>query len=315
MRKLSEILSESVWGGILDRGAGNKIRKEDDINNLDGEGLYDYIKSHYKLFNTIDMTYLPESSRIDVPIFMRGGSRELSFNYEKKVVFTNYFMPYSISGLFPKLTHRFTVKADSDENPSLYMIYPKDDVRTEVTNRFFIEVIDFLLENIPENDRCIEKIVEESVWGGILDRGSGETIRKEDGVDNMDPEKFKEYLKTLYKPLVDYAFISYVSEAILVPIIRRDTNSSAWFTPDKGLITIGDDIANCTPDLLNKLEHIYMIDEHPTTLGKIYIITPKDGSEVTNSFFIEVINFLLKNIPDSGNGFRKSLEIIDKNHK
>ena len=154
--------------------------------------------------------------------------------------------------------------------------------------------------------------INENIWGRMLDRGSGETIKKEDDVDNMDPETFKEYLKTLYKPLVDYAFIIYASEAILVPIIRRDSNSSAWFTPDKGLITIGDDIANCTPDLLNKLEHIYMIDEHTIKLGKIYTIAPKDGSEVTNSFFIEVVNFLLKNIPDSGNGFHKSLEIIDK---
>ena len=162
--------------------------------------------------------------------------------------------------------------------------------------------------------RRFSKIME-SAWGDMMRRSSGDIIRKEDDVDNMDPEKFKEYLKTLYKPLVDYAFISYVSEAILVPIIRRDSNSSAWFTPDTGLITIGDDIANCTPDLLNKLEHIYMIDEHTMKLGKIYTITPKDGSEVTNSFFIEVINFLLKNIPDSGNGFHKSLEIIDKNHK
>ena len=162
--------------------------------------------------------------------------------------------------------------------------------------------------------RRFSKILE-SAWGDMRRRSTGEIIRKEDDVDNMDPEKFKEYLKTLYKPLADYAYIIYASEAILVPIIRRDTNSNVWFTPDKGLITIGDDIVDCTPDLLNKLEHIYMIDEHTIKLGKIYIITPKDGSEVTNSFFIEVINFLLKNIPDSGNGFHKSLEIIDKNHK
>jgi len=314
MRKISEILSESVWGGILDRGAGNKIRKEDDINNLDGEGLYDYIKSHYKLFNTIDMAYLPESSRIDVPIFMRGGSRGLSFNYEKKVVFTNYFMPYSISGLFPKLTHRFTVKADSDENPSLYMIYPKDDVRIEVTNKFFIEVIDFLLENVPENDRCIEKIVEESVWGGILDRGAGETIRKENDVDNMDPETFKEYLKRLYKPLNSYAIIINSKGIISVPIIKKDVNCSICFNTnvEKNGISITDDIINYVNGLLNKLEHIYMVDEVDIQISKVYIISPKDESDVTNSFFIEVVNFLLKNIPDS---YTKSLEIIDKNHK
>ena len=47
MRKLSEI-TESIWSDMQDRSAGEEIRKEDDINLLDSDGLYDYINKNYK---------------------------------------------------------------------------------------------------------------------------------------------------------------------------------------------------------------------------------------------------------------------------
>ncbi len=34
MKKLSNILKESIWRGILDRGTGEKIKKEDDLGNI-----------------------------------------------------------------------------------------------------------------------------------------------------------------------------------------------------------------------------------------------------------------------------------------
>jgi len=163
--------------------------------------------------------------------------------------------------------------------------------------------------------RKLSRILGESVWGGILDRGTGEMIRKEDDVDNMDSETFKEYLEGLYKPLNPYAIITNTNNIISVPIIKIDTNYySICFNTnvEKNGITITDDIINYVNGLLNKLEHIYMVDEVDIQICKVYIISPKDGSDVTNSFFIEVVNFLLNNIPDS---YTKSLEIIDKNHK
>ena len=154
----------------------------------------------------------------------------------------------------------------------------------------------------------------ESAWGDMRKRSLGETIRKEDDVDNMNPETFKDYLEKLYKPLNPYAIIINTDGIISVPIIRIDSNYSICFNTnvEKNGITITDDIINCVNGLLNKLEHIYMVDEVDIQICKVYIVSPKDGSEVTNSFFIEVVNFLLKNIPDS---YTKSLEIIDKNHK
>ena len=40
MRKLSE----SIWGKVLDRGAGETVRKEDDIDHLDINELCEYLK-------------------------------------------------------------------------------------------------------------------------------------------------------------------------------------------------------------------------------------------------------------------------------
>ena len=47
MKKLSKI-TESIWSDMQDRSSGDVVRKEDEINLLDVDQLYDYIKSNYK---------------------------------------------------------------------------------------------------------------------------------------------------------------------------------------------------------------------------------------------------------------------------
>jgi hypothetical protein len=44
MRKLSE----SIWSDIQDRSSGESVRKEDDINRLDRDGLYEHIYDVYE---------------------------------------------------------------------------------------------------------------------------------------------------------------------------------------------------------------------------------------------------------------------------
>ena len=41
--------------------------------------------------------------------------------------------------------------------------------------------------------------ITESIWGKVLDRGAGETVRKEDDIDHLDINELCEYLKTIYK--------------------------------------------------------------------------------------------------------------------
>ena len=44
MRKLSE----SIWSDIQDRSSGQQIRKEDDIEHLDRDGMFEYIYDIYE---------------------------------------------------------------------------------------------------------------------------------------------------------------------------------------------------------------------------------------------------------------------------
>ena len=66
---------------------------------------------------------------------------------------------------------------------------------------------------------------------------------------------------------------------------------------------------NIVDGLLEKLKTNFSIEEHKS-LTTIYSIVPKDGSKVTNKFFIEVIDFILDNIHDS-NYYTKSIKKIN----
>ena len=72
MKKLSKI-TESIWSDMQDRSAGITQRKEDDINHLDRDGLFDYI---YDLYKQIAIHPLPLKSQtspthiyFSIPIF------------------------------------------------------------------------------------------------------------------------------------------------------------------------------------------------------------------------------------------------------
>ena len=41
-------LSESIWSDMQDRSAGETVRKEDDVDILDREQFFDYLKDIYK---------------------------------------------------------------------------------------------------------------------------------------------------------------------------------------------------------------------------------------------------------------------------
>ena len=43
-------IGESIWADIHRRSNGEQIRKEDDVDLLDIEDFYDYLKSKYEVF-------------------------------------------------------------------------------------------------------------------------------------------------------------------------------------------------------------------------------------------------------------------------
>ena len=155
--------------------------------------------------------------------------------------------------------------------------------------------------------------IKESVWGKILDRSTGETVRKEDDINNLDGDGLTNYLKKHYKPLNAYAFITLVAGTITVPIIREITNSYIMFNCEAKTVKMTNGILDVVQGLLKVMENNFSIEtfEGKDENGeyKVYTILPKDGSEVTNKFFIEVIDFLLYHIP--GHLYKKSIQKID----
>ena len=137
MRKISE----SAWGDMMRRGSGENIRTEDNVNLLDFEGLYNYIKSRYdkKVFY-LDKTWYNEiyvDVLANISLILKpngnGGLLHVLLSWSKEKI----SMPF-----FDKLSERFKV-----ENPSVNRRIIKEKDGT-CTNQTYIDVIEFFLNNI-----------------------------------------------------------------------------------------------------------------------------------------------------------------------
>ena len=154
MRKLSE----SIWSDMQDRSAGETVRKEDDVNLLDRDGFYNYIMEHYKT-TTEDVTgpYAIINSEnadyINIPILEYETSilyRVIMwhFNTDERYITIprgNIFMG---SDLFQKIRDTFNLQSNEDKINPLFKMFPKDNKK--VDNKFFLEVIDFIIDNTKE---------------------------------------------------------------------------------------------------------------------------------------------------------------------
>ncbi len=164
--------NESIWSDMQDRSAGVTKRKEDDVNCLNYDGLYDYIKSKYsgKLYY-IDKDYFwPKSETIcvdiieDVSLYLKR-LKDGSLEY----ILLSWTIGNDIDDSFLlRLKKRFFV---SSSNPMREVIKEKDGT---CTNQTYIDVIDFFLENIDNI------VVNESIWSDMQDRSDGDTVRQEE---------------------------------------------------------------------------------------------------------------------------------------
>ena len=166
--------NESVWTDMQKRSSGDEIRKEDDVNLLDIDGLYEYIKSKYekRLFYLDKDTFGKNNKRNIVVDVMANIS--LFTNYNKSGKFDHILLSWTKEKIampfFDKLRERFNVQMP---NANRRTITEKDGT---CTNQTYIDVIDFFLDNIDN------MLVNESVWTDIQKRSSGEEMRKEDEV-------------------------------------------------------------------------------------------------------------------------------------
>ena len=199
-------ITESIWGKVLDRGAGETVRKEDDIDHLDINELCEYLKTIYKTDSDNDISVIEIEDNMYLAIRLyedEDGYYRYSY-YDGDYINTQLDVIETLNCFF-EFERKFSIihTTNDDFVVDCIDIYPKDKVRIPVTNKFFIEVLDFILDRINAPlEQKIEKIsnIKESIWGKILDRGAGETVRKEDDIDHLDYEEFFVYLTEHYQP-------------------------------------------------------------------------------------------------------------------
>ena len=157
------------------------------------------------------------------------------------------------------------------------------------------------------------KRLSESVWGDIRKKSLGQETRTEDDVDLITDRKlFCEYLKERYKVIhaSEQIFCGDYADYVGVPVFGNHGNYFYLYMYDfshkQKYITIRYNIINQATDLYRVIYDNYSLDTIKSFNGnpEHLVIAPKDKSNTTNSFFIEVIDLILDNV---GGSFKKLL--------
>ena len=304
-------INESVWSDIHKRSNGKSTRKEDDIELLDMFGLYEYILANYELTdNRFEMTYGTENMAIYVSSY--GDEILLTYKFGEVHCFFNLSRP-----LYNELSKLFYIKRSEEKH---YIIFPKKDV----TNKFYIDVLDCIIAN---KSACILKRkenVSESVWSDIHHRSNGKIVRKEDDIDLMSAEELYNYIKDtyLFKSTSDI-FIDEKRDRIVINLYDVAGGRESYLSLngyDEKYIILSDLYTKHMRDLLDAYYHVGERSFRNPSLDD-FIIRPKDDGEITNKFFIEVLDFLIDNADNThqpnlypANKFRKNESIWSDIH-
>ena len=187
MKKLSKI-TESIWSDMQDRSAGDVVRREDDVNLMSGEDFCDYLNDNYICkdgYRTYKIYYVSKVLHITVLKKFINVSYSIKYDYKTNMIYLNDDIEDFVPELCQKLKNNFkVVKKRVGDSYIKFIIYPPDG--SECTNRFFVDVINFIIENGDENVLLFKKKhINESIWSDMQDRSAGDIIRKEDDNNNL----------------------------------------------------------------------------------------------------------------------------------
>lgn len=158
VKSFKEFIGESTWGKMLDRGAGDAVRKEDDINLLDLEEFYwEYLEKHYHIKMGKKMTFNPSAQAIHIPILIVNTSVSFTiiYNFRRKCIVFNSKWPEKYPKLFYKMCDEFEITLEKNSNSfDDYFLTDKDN---KVSNKTFVDVLNFIIDNEDENNLMIER--------------------------------------------------------------------------------------------------------------------------------------------------------------
>ena len=303
MKKLSKII-ESIWSDMQDRSTGKIVRKEDDVNLMSGEDFCDYLNDNYISKGGHKIIYTDDTKNIFMSILKKFTSVSLGITYDYKSNIIT--MNDEIESLYPELCKMIKEKFKVDKeyvniNYTKFIISPSDG--SECTNRFFVDVLDFIIENGDENILLLKKKhINESIWSDIQDRSVGITQRKEDDINILDCDGLCDYIYDLYKQINPYPL------PLKSQIVQRFTYFSIpIFKSDYKVYRL-----NCIFDN-NKISKITLmasdadvkdfkqalIDNFDATINSdgALTITAKDGT-VSNQVCMDLIKTIVENAPE-----------------
>ena len=159
----------------------------------------------------------------------------------------------------------------------------------------------------------------ESIWTNINKRSEGNLERKEDDlsfIDDLKKDKFCDFLCDRYKQVPgEKWFIGDFGYAISFPIFATKDDNEGFsvfitgFRDRTKSVYVRDNFILNASDMLEKLKDNFTVsiiykDTEPDW-AEIY---PKDKSKITNSFFVKVVDFILKNVDE--NKYKKVQEKV-----
>ena len=159
-------ISESIWSDIQDRSAGDTVRKEDDVNLLDRDEFYDYLKNKY---NKISHLIYKDTSEIHIKLGWSYFPRRdyiIDIHWVEKNKIKNLYLNFGPCELDTLCNKKFKTGTANDG----------------ISNKEILNIIDFCLDYISSHKEIESPMspLSESIWSDIQDRSAGDTVRKED---------------------------------------------------------------------------------------------------------------------------------------
>ena len=185
-------IEESLWSEIQDRSCGKAIRKEDDINILDLDEFYEYIKEHYKA--NVEYYAMGGGSGAAIGVDI---TEDILLLYKPKrgYILLSWSRVVIPIPFLDELAERYKI-----ENPNTMrrIITEKDG---SCTNKTFVDVIEFFF-------KYKKYMMNESLWSEIQDRSCGKARRKEDDINLLDMSGLLDYIQNKYKFGKDFMTLS-----------------------------------------------------------------------------------------------------------
>ena len=302
MKKLSKII-ESIWSDMQDRSAGDVVRREDDVNLMSEEDFCDYLNDNYISKSNYKITYSELSKSIHIPILYQFTSvlLNISYNYNSNTITMNDDVESLCPELCKMIKKNFkVVKKHVSSIYTQFIIFPPNG--SECTNRFFVDVVNFIIDNADENVLSLKKKhINESIWSDMQDRSAGDVVRKEDDINLLDSDGLYDYIYDLYEsidifPLPLASSTSSAHTYFSIPIFKSDYQVyrlNCIFDNSKiskiTLMASDADVKDFKQALIDNFDATINSDGALT-------ITAKDGT-VSNQVCMDLIKTIVENAP------------------